>query len=83
VTDLYADTTATLTGKEEATVAVINNTTGATLLSCVVNATTKNNCSTPSGSGSAAAGSNIEVKVTLVNTGITLITKVWRATFRY
>jgi hypothetical protein len=46
------------------TVAVIDNTTGATLLSCTVNSTNKNSCSNSSGSGSAAAGDNIEVKLT-------------------
>ena len=38
VTNLYADTNTTLSGTETATVAVIDNTTGATLLSCTVTA---------------------------------------------
>jgi hypothetical protein len=44
------------------TVAVIDNTTGATLLSCTVNSTNKNSCSNTSGSCSAAPGDNIEVR---------------------
>src|ERR1700680_2794763 len=63
VTNLYADSNATVTGTDTVLVAVIDNTTGATLLSCTVNKTNKNSCFNSSGSGSAAAGGNIEVKL--------------------
>ena len=63
VTNLYADTNITLSGTETATVAVIDNTTGAMLLSCTVTAG-KSSCSNAKESGTAAPGENIEVKVT-------------------
>ena len=78
---LYADTNATVTGANTVLVAVIDNTTGVTLLSCTVNSTNKNRCSNTSGSGSAAAGDNIEVKVTA--TGASGNNKQWRVRFRY
>jgi hypothetical protein len=64
VTSLYAQTNATLSRREEATVAVIDNATGAMLLSCAVNATSNGSCSTATGSGPAAPGDKIEVRVT-------------------
>lgn len=81
VTNLYADTNATVTGKDTAVVAVIDNTTGATLLSCTVNSTNKNNCSNSTESGSAVPGDNIEVKVT--GPGSSCNDKEWRVRFRY
>src|ERR1035437_1673196 len=45
VSNLNAETNATLSGKDSATVAVIDNATGATLLSCTANATSKGSCS--------------------------------------
>jgi hypothetical protein len=60
---------------------VIDNTTGATLLSCTVDSTNKNHCSNTSGSGSAAPGENIEVKVKA--TGPSGKNKQWRVRFRY
>jgi hypothetical protein len=63
------------------TVAVIDNTTGAMLLSCKVDSTSKNHCSTSTGTGSAAAGDNIEVKVTAK--GSSGDAKEWRVRFRY
>jgi len=63
VTNLYADTNTTLSGTETATVTVIDDTTGATLISCTVTAG-KSSCSNSKESGSAAPGDNIEVKVT-------------------
>jgi hypothetical protein len=81
VTNLYADTSATLTGTDTVLVAVIDNTTGATLLSCTVNSTTTNHCSNTSGSGSGAAGDNIEVKLTA--TGSSGNSQPWRVRFRY
>ena len=81
VTNLYADSNATVKGSDTVLVAVIDNTTGATLLSCTVNSTTANHCSNTSGSGSAAAGENIEVKVTAA--GGSGNSKSWRVRFRY
>ena len=62
-------------------VAVVDNTTEKTLLSCEINATTKSICSTTSESGTAAAGDNLEVRVTF--TGGSGNNKHYRATFRY
>jgi hypothetical protein len=81
VADLYADTNATVTGKDTVLVAVIDNTTGATLLSCTVNSTTRSSCSNTTGSGAAAAGDNIEVKIT--TTGSSCNSKQWRVRYRY
>jgi hypothetical protein len=81
VTDLYAETNATLRGSDSVTVAVIDSTTGATLLSCTVNSTTRSSCSNATGSGSAAAGDNIEVKITA--TGASGNNAPWRVAFRY
>jgi hypothetical protein len=81
VTNLYADSNATVKGSDAALVAVIDNTTGATLLSCTVNSTTVNHCSNTTESGSAAAGENLEVKVTA--TGSSGNSKSWRVRFRY
>lgn len=81
VTNLYADTSGTASGKDTALVSVIDNTTGVTLLTCTVNATNKNNCSNNSGSGPAAPGDNIEVKITI--TGTSCSSKAWRVRFRY
>jgi len=81
VSDLAADTSATVTGADTVLVSVIDNTTGATLLSCTVNSTTKNDCENAEVGGSAAAGANIEVKVTA--TGTSGNSKAWRVRFRY
>jgi hypothetical protein len=81
VSNLYADSNAVVSGTDTVLVAVIDNTTGATLLSCTVNSTTKSSCSNSSGSGSAAAGDNIEVKLTA--TGTSGNSKLWRVTFRF
>ena len=51
-------------GTDTVLVAVIDNTTEKTLLSCTVNSTNKSHCSNSSESGSVAAGDNIEVKLT-------------------
>ncbi len=80
-TDLYADSNATVSGSETVLVAVVDNTTGTTLLSCIVNSASKGHCSNASGSGSAAAGDNIEVKVTVNGTGAN--NSQWRVRFRY
>jgi hypothetical protein len=80
-TSLYADSSATVSGTDTALVAVIDNTTGATLLSCTVTSSSPHGCSNASGSGSAAAGDNIEVKLTA--TGVSGKEKLWRVTFRF
>jgi hypothetical protein len=81
VTNLYADSNAAVSGTDTVLVAVIDNTTGATLLSCTVDSTNKSSCSNSSGSGSAAAGDNVEVKLTA--TGASGDKKLWRVTFRF
>jgi hypothetical protein len=81
VTNLYADTSASVSGADIAEVEVIDNTTGAPLLSCTVNSTNKNNCSNASGAGSVLAGENIEVRVSAK--GISAENKLWRVRFRY
>ena len=81
MTNLYADTNATVTGTDAVLVSVIDNSTGATLLSCTVDSTTVNHCSNTTESGSAAAGENIQVKVTA--SGSSGNGKSWRVRFRY
>jgi hypothetical protein len=81
VSNLYVDSTATVSGKDTVLVAVIDNTTAATLLSCTVNSTSKNTCSNTGSSGPVAAGDNIEVKLTA--TGPSGSEKQWRVRFRY
>jgi hypothetical protein len=81
VSNLYADTNVPVTGSDSAVVSVIDNTTGVTLLACTVNAVTKTSCLNSSGSGVAAPGDNIEVKVT--GSGSSCADKEWRVKFRY
>lgn len=81
VTSLYANTNATLSSQESVLVSVIDNTTGATLLSCTVTSTSDRSCSNAKGSGSAAPGENIGVKVT--SSGSKGYNKAWRVRFRY
>jgi hypothetical protein len=68
-------------GSDTATVKVIDNASGATLIECTVNSSTVNDCSAASGSGAAAAGDNLEVKV--VASGPSGDKKGWRVRFRY
>jgi len=79
--NLYADSNATVKGSDTASVAVIDNTTGATLISCAVTSASVNQCSAASGSGAASPGDNIEVKVTA--NGGSGNNKSWRVRFRY
>jgi hypothetical protein len=81
VTNLYADTGASVSGADTVLVAVVDNTKAVTLLSCTVDATSKNHCLNASGSGSAAAGDNIEVKLTA--SGASGDKAKWRVTFRF
>ncbi len=64
VSGLYATVNGAVTGQDTATVAVIDNTSRATLISCTINSTSSKNCSNTSGSGAAAPGDYIEVKLT-------------------
>jgi hypothetical protein len=80
-TDLYAETNATVTGTDTVLVSVIDNTTSKELLSCTVNSTNINHCENGTGSGSAVAGDNIEVKLTI--SGESGNKKLWRVRFRY
>jgi Collagen triple helix repeat (20 copies) len=81
VTNLYADSNASVSGTDSVLVAVIDNTTGATLLSCTVTKATKSVCSNPGSSGAVSPGDNLEVKVTA--TGSSGSEKQWRVRFRY
>jgi hypothetical protein len=81
ITDLEATTSANLGGKESVLVSVIDNTTGATLLSCTVTSASKGACSNASGSGTAAPGDYVEVKLTGI--GSRWWFGQWRVDFRY
>jgi hypothetical protein len=82
VSNLYADTTAVLSGEAKAVVSVIDNTTGKTLLACTIEKSASS-CSNGATGGTAAPGDNIEVKLTLDQTGSKCANKVWRVRFRY
>jgi hypothetical protein len=81
VSNMYVDSNAKVSGKDTVLVAVIDNTTGATLLSCTVESTSKSSCSNTGTSGPVAAGENIEVRLTA--TGSSGNYKDWRVRFRY
>jgi collagen type VII alpha len=81
VSNLYAETNATLSGKETASAAVIDNATGATLLSCTVNSTSKSYCSNTGESAPMTPGQRIEVKVT--GSSSYCENKAWQVSFRY
>jgi hypothetical protein len=81
VSNLNAETNATLSGKDSATVAVIDNATGATLLSCTANATSKGSYSNTGSSPPVAPGHRIEVKVTA--NGSSCNNRAWQVSFRY
>jgi hypothetical protein len=79
---LYATVNGKVTGTDTASVAVIDNTSGATLLSCTVTSTNKNSCFSKAGeSGAAAPGDYIEVKV--MTAGSSCANKQWRVMFRF
>jgi hypothetical protein len=81
VSNLEAVTSGPVNGQETWTVAVINNATGATLLSCTVTSSSANSCSNAGTSAPAAAGANLEVKVT--TNEILRLGLPWRVSFRY
>ena len=81
ITNLFATTNATLGSKESVLVSVIDNTTGITLLSCTVSSASQGACSNASGSGTAAPGDYVEVKLTGI--GSRWRPGQWRVTFRF
>jgi hypothetical protein len=81
ITDLYATTSASLGGKESVLVSVIDNTSGVTLLSCTVTSASKGACSNATGSGTAAPGDYLGVKLTGI--GSRWCPGQWRVTFRF
>ena len=82
INDLYAAEDVSLTGTETVQVAVIDNTTGTTLLACTINSSTKNHCENGGASPPANPGDLIEVKVTGSAKPLTTC-KAIEATFRY
>jgi len=82
VSNLYAETSAAPSGSEKATVSVIDNTSGSTLLSCTVEASSKGICTnTATATVAAAAGHRLEVQVT--GTSSRCSGKEWQVRFRY
>jgi hypothetical protein len=82
VSNLYAETNATVGYREEATVTVIDNTSGAKLLSCKVKSSSKGVCSNPeTAPAPAAPGDRIEVQIT--SSGSYCNNKEWQVRFRY
>jgi hypothetical protein len=81
VDELYADSNATVTGTDKVEVAVIDNTTGAGLISCTLTSSSPHSCTNTSGSAATAAGDNVEVKIT--PSGASGNEKMWRVTFRF
>jgi len=81
VSNLYAVTNGTVAGTETVEVAVIDNTTGKTLLACKVTATSKGHCENATESTVVASpGDYLEVQITSSNVHCTL--KSWLVTFR-
>jgi Collagen triple helix repeat (20 copies) len=88
VSNLYAETNSALTGEETATVSVIDNTSGVTLLTCGIESVSKGVCSnTAAATVAAAAGDRLEVKITRRSPTCGRIgrcnTKEWQVRFRY
>jgi len=86
VSNLYAETNATVSGSDTATVTVIDNTSGAVLLSCMVTSTSKGVCSNAAtATTQAGPGDRLEVQVT--NTSPKKVwscnNKQWSVRFRY
>jgi hypothetical protein len=81
IADLNADSNANVSGTDTVLVAVIDNTTGATLLSCTVSSGSPHSCSNSSEAASAGPGDNVEVKITA--SGESGNKKAWRVTFRF
>jgi hypothetical protein len=81
VSNLAANTSATVSASDTAVVEVIDNTTSVTLLTCTVNSTNKSNCTNNATTGSAAARDKLEVRITA--RGASGAGKDWEVTFRY
>jgi hypothetical protein len=81
VSNLAANTSATVSGGDTAVVEVIDNTTTTVLLTCTVNSTTKNYCTNDASTGTAAVREKLEVRITAVGTSGN--EKFWEVTFRY
>jgi hypothetical protein len=81
VSNLEAVTSATASAANTATIAVMNNSTGAVVLSCTINnvSLTTKACQN-AGSAFVAAGSYLQVRVTVTGSG--MLTQ-YRASFRY
>jgi len=86
VSNLYAETNATVSGSDTATVTVIDNTSGAVLLSCTVASTSKGACSNAA-TAMAAAGPGDRLEVQVTNTSPrrswSSNNKAWSVRFRY
>jgi hypothetical protein len=82
VSNLYADSNVTLISGDTVTVEVIDNTAVALLLSCTVVFGSKS-CANPGSAPVAAAGDNIEVRVTAAPSNGSGNNKQWRVRFRY
>ena len=86
VSNLYAETNAMVSGSDTATVTVIDNTSGAVLLSCMVTSTSKGVCSNAATAATAAApGDRLEVQVTNTSPrrSWSCNNKQWSVRFRY
>ena len=82
VSSLYATVNGKATGTDTASVAVIDNTSGVTLLSCTVTSTNKSSCFSKAGeSGAAVPGDYIEVRV--ITSGSSCANRQWRVMFRF
>lgn len=75
VSNMYAETSVPLSGTETAAVEVIDNTTGATLLTCTITASSNGVCSNTGSSVFVGAGNKLEVKVT--NNAVSANTDAW------
>jgi hypothetical protein len=81
VTNLEAVTSAAASAANTATIAVINNSTGLAVLSCTINnVSLSTRACQNTGSAFVAAGSYLQVKVTVTGSGMLM---QYRASFRY
>ena len=86
VSNLYAETNATVSSGDTATVTVIDNTSGAAMLSCTVTSTSKGICSNAATATKAAGpGDRLEVQVnnTSPRRSWSCNNKAWSVRFRY
>ena len=86
VSNLYAETNAAVSSGDTATVTVIDNTSGATLLSCTVTSTSKGVCSNAATATIAAGpGDRLEVQIMTASPkkSWSYNNKAWSVRFRY